>query len=220
MSKHQIIPDGTGLHSRAIYAALTLLEEMQTSRPNMEAIAEQAGMPLEDLQRLFVDEHAVLIAAAEHALVRLIDSSVKAVVKVDPEDAVGQFMALGEAYIDWAWDHRQQFRLLSDDRILDVLGTPQLRRYLNSLVDLMIKMLERAQEAGRLPADENIRLLVLSSRTFAYGLVRMVVDGRMQEWYPEAPPVEAAKLALQDFVQRIARGTIRGQRPRPARQPA
>jgi AcrR family transcriptional regulator len=214
MSKHQIIPDGTGLHSRAIYAALELLEETQTARPDFEAIASLAGVPSDELRRLFTDEHAVLVAAAEHALVRLIDSSVKAVVQVDPEDPVAQFQSLGEAYIDWAWDHRQQFRLLSDDRVLDVLNTPQLRRYLNSLLDLMVKMLERAQDSGHLAKDENIRLLVLSSRTFAYGLARMVIDGRMQEWYPEAPPVEAAKLALHDFVRRIARGTIRANRPR------
>src|SRR5690606_40161936 len=46
-------------------------------------------------------------------LVRLMDSCTKAVVKVNPNDAVGQFLALGKAYLRWAVDHRVQFRLIS-----------------------------------------------------------------------------------------------------------
>lgn len=209
MSKHQRVSDGLGLHGRTIVAALDMIEESQSAVPSLAQIAEVTGAPLEDLRRIFPDDHDVLVAAAEQALVRLMDTCVKAVVKVDPEDAVAQFSALGDAYIDWADTYRAQFRLLSDERLLDTLNTPQLRRYLNSLTELMTRMLERARDAGNLADDENIPLMVLSSRTFAYGLARMVVDQRMAEWYSDLPPIDAAKMVLRDFVRRIARGSFR-----------
>lgn len=200
---------GVSLHGRTIATLLDVLESSQTTLPQIEDLSEILGVSAQDLRKIFPNEHSVLVAAAEQALVRLMDACVKAVVKVDPQDSVAQFLALGEAYIEWADMHRAQFRLLSDDRMLNLLNVPSLRRYATSLDELMGRMLERARDAGHLAEDENIRLMVLSSRSFAYGLARMVVDQRMSEWYPDTPQVEAAKIALHDFVRRIARGSTR-----------
>ncbi|MDB6178866.1 WHG domain-containing protein [Paracoccus sp. Z330] len=200
---------GLGLHGRTIVTMLDMLEASQTAVPDIDSLATQLEVSEDDLRRIFPDRHAVIIAAAEQAMVRLMDACVKAVVRVDPQDSVAQFMALGEAYIEWADAHPSQFRLLSDDRLLNPLQIPSLRRYATSLDELMARMLERARDAGHLAADENIPLMVLSSRSFAYGLARMVVDQRMCEWYPDTPQIEAAKIALHDFVRRIARGSNR-----------
>ena len=124
-----------------------------------------------------------LVAAAEQALVWLIDSSVKAVVQVDPDDSVAQFIALGETYIDWASANPSQFRLLQDERVLNAKATPQLSRYIDSMVDLMIRTLERARDAGRLKPDENIPLMALSSHAFVIGLGRMIVEGRLHDHF-------------------------------------
>ena len=211
MSKHQIIADGTGLHGRSIDAALNLLTESQSQPPSLSDIAEMVDVPEDSLRSIFPDPNAVLVAAAEQALVRLIDASVKAVVKIDPDDAVAQFVALGETYIDWASAHPAQFRLLSDQRILDSEGTHQLSRYIDSLVDLMERTLRRARDAGRLTGAENIPLMVLSSRAFVSGLASMIVQGRLVSSFPgnpKAEPVEIAKLALHDFIHRAARGSM------------
>lgn len=211
MSKHQLVTEGLGLHGRTLVTALDIMEETQSRIPTLVEIADAIGVPVEDIQRIFPDSQSVLVAAAEQALVRLMDTCVKAVVKVDPDDAVAQFCALGDAYIEWAETYNIQLRLLSDERLIDTLGIPQLRRYLDSLTELMTRMLERARDAGTLAEDENVQLMVLSSRTFAYGLARMVIDQRMGEWYPELPPMEAAKVIMRDFVRRYARGAL----PRP-----
>ncbi|MDB2551839.1 TetR/AcrR family transcriptional regulator [Paracoccus sp. (in: a-proteobacteria)] len=211
MSKHQIIADGTSLHGRSIRAALDLLEESQSRRPTMAEIAKLVGVPAKDLHRIFPDDRSVLVAAAEQALVWLIDSSVKAVVQVDPDDSVAQFIALGETYIDWASANPSQFRLLQDERVLNAKATPQLSRYIDSMVDLMIRTLERARDAGRLKPDENIPLMALSSHAFVIGLGRMIVEGRLHDTLPDVPCFSAAriaKLALRDFVHRAARGSV------------
>lgn len=211
MDSQQQKTAGLGLHGRTIVTMLDALEAAQTTLPRIEDLAAAVDVEPTELRKIFPDENAVIIAAAEQAMVRLLDNCIKAVVKVDPQDSVAQFLALGEAYVEWADKHRAQFRLLSDDRILNLLEVPQLRRYAVSLDELMARMLERARDAGHLAPDENIPLMVLSSRTFAYGLARMVVDQRIGEWYPDTPQVEAAKYALHDFVKRIARGSYRRQ---------
>ena len=212
MSKHDDIMKGLGLHGQAVVATIEMMADLSRRDPDLDQVARRLGMPVRDLRRIFPDDQSLLIAVAEQALVRLIDSCIKAVVKINPDDAVGQFLALGNAYIRWAADHRMQFRLITGHPTLDAMRVPELRRYLDSLNDLMTRMLERARQAGRLRHNEDIAMIVLSSRTFVYGLARMVVDGRMEGLLPSRDPIEAAELAMADFVKRFARAAAK--RPR------
>ena len=211
MSRHDDIMRGLGLHGQAVVATIEMMVDLSSRDPDLDQVARRLGVPACDLRRIFPDDQSLLIAVAEQALVRLMDACTKAVVRINPDDAVGQFLALGKAYIRWAADHRMQFRLITSHPTLDAMRIPELRRYLDSVGDLMTRMLERARAAGRLREDEDIAMILLSSRVFAYGLARMVVDGRMQGLLPSRDPVEAAELALADFVMRFARTA--GKRP-------
>lgn len=213
MSKHDDIMKGLGLHGQAVVATIEMMADLSRRDPDLDHVAQRIGMPPGELRRIFPDDQSLLIAVAEQALVRLIDSCIKAVVKINPDDAVGQFLALGNAYIRWAADHRMQFRLITSHPTMDAMHVPELRRYLDSVADLMTRMLERARQAGRLREGEDVPMIVLSSRTFAYGLARMVVDGRMEGLLPSRDPIEAAELAMADFVKRFARATAK--RPYP-----
>lgn len=209
VSKHDDIMAGLGLHGQAVVATLEMMVDLGKRGPDLARVAQRLDVPVEDLRRIFPNDHSLLVAVAEQALVRLMDSCTKAVVKVHPDDAVGQFLALGSAYVHWAAEHPEQFRLIASHPALNAARVPELRRYLDSVVDLMTRMLERAQDSGRLREDENIPMLVLSSRTFAFGLAQMVVEGRLEAWLPGQSPLEAAEAALKDFVRRIARASSR-----------
>lgn len=205
MSKHDDIMKGLGLHGQAVVATIEMMAELDKHHdPDVDHIARRIGIPACELRRIFPDDRSLLIAVAEQALVRLIDSCTKAVVKINPDDAVAQFLALGNAYVRWAAEHRMQFRLITSHPTMDAMRIPELRRYLDSVTDLMARMLERARDAGHLREDEDLVMIMLSSRAFANGLARMVVDGRMGSHLPCRDPVEAAELALADFVRRFA----------------
>lgn len=199
--------DGSSRHQHLVLAAMDLLPDL----PGLAAIAAHARVPLDEARRLFQDDEAVYIAAAEQALLWLNDRSVKAVVTVSPDDPLSQLGKLGEAYIDWAASNPDYFRLIAGSYGVNLIGNPRLQRYHDAMRELMQKMLERAQDNGHLAADENIPLMVISARSFGYGLARMIVDQRMGEWYPEVPPRQAAIDVLHDFMRRIARGSY----PRP-----
>jgi AcrR family transcriptional regulator len=209
MSKHDDVMRGLGIHGQAVVATIEMIVDLGRREPDLETVAQRIGVPVADLARIFPDDKSLLIAVAEQALVRLMDSCTKAIVKINPDDAVAQFLALGNAYVHWAADHRVQFHLITSHPSLNAMQVPQLRRYLDSMVDLMTRMLERARDAGRLRENEDVPMIVLSSRTFAYGLARMVVDGRMEELLPSRPPLEAAEIAMTDFVKRIARAAAK-----------
>lgn len=214
MSEHDDIMKGLGLHGQAVVAALEMMADLGRRSPDLEQVASRIGADPTTLRKIFPDDESLLFAVLEQALMRLMDSCTRAVVKIDPDDAVGQFLALGRAFIRWAADHRVQFRMITGHPKLNAGQVPELRRYLDSLVNLMTRMLERARDAGRLRDNENIPMLVLSSRIFAYGLAQMVADGRTDSWFPARTPQEAAEQALEDFVKRIARASTRRSRPR------
>ncbi|WP_411836679.1 WHG domain-containing protein [Paracoccus sp. ME4] len=199
--------DPRGLHERAISTVMMLLEEQQSSIPTIERIAGLLGEPEDRMRTLYPQDRDLLIVGVEGALVVLIDTCTKAVVQVDPRDPIAQFVALGHAYLDWADRYPMPFRLLQDSTPLDTMSIPTLRRYMESLHDLMMRMLKRAQEEGRLHPAENIETLTLSARCFVSGAARMVVDGRLRQWAPGADPLTMAKALTADFVRRMARSS-------------
>lgn len=205
--------DHRGLNERAISAAMALLDSADTCPPSVDQIARMLDEPVDRLRGLFPDDRSVLVASLEQALVLLMDTCTRAVVRVDPDDPVAQFSSLGDAYLDWAQRHPDQFRLMMDCRFVNALKVPALRRYTDSLAELMERLLVRAREAGRLHPREDIPLLVLSSRCYVNGVARMMVDGRLQEWAPEGEPLTVAKTLTHDFVRRIARSS-QPERPR------
>lgn len=209
MSSHDDIMKGLGLHGQAVVATIETMVEQGRQEPDLSHIAARVGVPVGDLRQIFPDNQSLLIAVAEQALVRLMDSCTKAVVKIDPNDVVAQLLAIGKAYVRWASDYRVQFRLITSHPLLDAMQIPQLRRYLDSVNALMTKMLLRAHSEGHLRDDEDIAMIVLSSQTFAYGLARMVVDGRMKGLFPQEDPLEAADYAMVDFVRRFARAAAK-----------
>ncbi|WP_295044256.1 TetR-like C-terminal domain-containing protein [uncultured Paracoccus sp.] len=214
MSKHDDIMNGLGLHGRAVVATLELIADRDRTAPCLDDVSNRIGVDETALRKIFPDDESLLFAVAEQALMRLMDVSTRAVVKIDPDDAVGQFVALGRAYVHWAADHRMQFRLIFGDPKLNAGNVPGLRRYLDSMIDLMTRMLERARDSGSLREGEDIPMLVLSSRIFAQGLAQMVVDGRTDTWFPGLTPQESAEQVVEDFVRRIARGSTRRPRSR------
>ncbi|MFV0384053.1 TetR-like C-terminal domain-containing protein [Paracoccus sp. (in: a-proteobacteria)] len=206
-------PHGLGMHERGIAALLTLLAQESHELPEFDEVVRVAKADPDQLRRLFPDSKAVLVAAAEQALVHLLDACTKAVVKVDPDDAMAQFGAVGQAYLDWAATHHVQFRLLSDPDRIDLTRHPALQRYANSIRALLLRMLERARDAGALHPNEDLQTLLLTSGIFAYGLARMVVDQQLIEWCPGEDPRDSAQRALLEFLRRLGRGALRSSSP-------
>lgn len=193
---------GLGLHGQATETMLKLLSVKRAQPPSMSAISEVMEISEDELRAIFPDETAVLIAAAEKALIRLMDFVTKAVVKADPNDPIAQFKAIGAGYLEWSNENHQACRLITNNAVLNALQIPELRLYLNSLNDLLMRTLTRAQATGQLSPKEDLEKMVISHRVFAHGLSRLIVDSRGPNPATGHSPLATAQERMADFIHR------------------
>ncbi|MDM7459079.1 MAG: TetR-like C-terminal domain-containing protein [Paracoccus sp. (in: a-proteobacteria)] len=196
-----------GLHARAVKAFLELQAGDFPSLPGLAQTALALNVNEDDLRAMFKDDRALAVAALEQSLIVLMDDCTRSAVRADPKDPVAQFQALGDAYLEWAVRYRTEFRLMADSRQIDAMGVPKLRRYLDGLSDLMVRMLQRAVDEGHMHPRENVSMLALSARTFAFGVASMIVDGRFAKLVPEEDQVAMGKALTHDYIRRIARSS-------------
>lgn len=206
----QKVPHRQGINARAIEMMMAMLEFDKDGIPTLDAIAAEIAVAPADLRAVFDTEEALLNAAAEEGVVRLADQCVRAVVAVDPNDAFGQCIAFGRAYLDWAFQNPRHFRLLSNRDLAPALPGSIVQRYNDAMHDLLQSMLKRSVDNGELHPQTDVDMLMLLSRSQVYGLARMVLDGHMIEWGYGDQPQETAYRALDHFVQIVARAqTVR-----------
>lgn len=207
MTKTMSSLENARVHENAVTATLRLIEESQSRTPDLREVAEAMDVPPERLRSIFADETALLISVVEQACMVLIDRCTRAVVQIDPDDPMQQCHALITAYLAWVVEYPSQFRLMSDQRLINANGYPQLRRYQDSINELASRMMQRAQDKGQLHPKEDIAALVITSRCFVYGTARMIVDGRLGDFSQDSDPVKAAQVIVADYIRRVARGS-------------
>lgn len=202
MTKALHLDERFGLHERAISASLKLLNEHQHWAPSIEAIAAEMQVNPAELQQTFHSSADVLNAAAEQALIRLVDRATKAMISLDQDDYIGQFHALGMSYLEWADEFPQHFLLIVDRKLVDPDHNPALNRYRKSIIELVRKILARARDTGALHPDEDIEQLLMTSMAFVQSLGRNIVTS------PNLGEAElkAAQSSFTDYLLRSARG--------------
>lgn len=200
-------PENARVHERAVTATLRLIEDSQSQIPALQDVADAMEVPLDRLRAIYADETALLSSVVEQACMVLMDRCTRAVVRVDPDDPMEQCNALIYAYLSWVVEYPSQFRLMSDQRLLNMREHPNLRRYQESINDLAMRMMQRAHAKGQLHPKEDIAALVLTGRCFVYGTARMIVDGRLGDLAQDADPMLVAQKIANDYIRRIARGS-------------
>lgn len=207
MTRSMPFPEASNFHERAVTAILKLVEGQQSHLPDLGDIAAAMDEPVNRVREVFGNGQGVLVSAIEQSMAILIDNCTRAIVQVDPDDPMSQCQALIEAYLTWAAKYPSQFRLMSDQRIMDVASHENLRRYQNSINELASRMMYRAQAQGQLHPKEDIPALITTSRCFVYGTARMIVDGRLGDFSNDTDPMKAAKNIVRDYIRRVARGS-------------
>lgn len=192
---------------RLVFAVVQHIGERRIASPDLSQIATAANIPLEKVKVHFPDGRALQHAAAKDALILLIETCTRVVVDADPRDPMAQFGAFADAFLEWANSNQEQFRIISDEIPLEVEDDIPLSRYLDSIHEVLVKLLIRARDQGQLHPQDDVQKLALTSISFAYGLARMVVDGRLIAWAPGIEPLEMSKILARDYLKRVARSS-------------
>ncbi|MFT4011870.1 MAG: TetR-like C-terminal domain-containing protein [Paracoccus sp. (in: a-proteobacteria)] len=188
-------------YSDAVHAMTRLISH--PDKPTKADIARETGRSEAEISALFPEEQSLLQASLEIAVILLQDRCIQAVVKVDPNDQLAQFLALADAYLDWANEHPQAFAILGNVHAEQAPTTGNLERYELALHELMLRLLRQARDKGLLAENADLRLMVATSRSVAYGLANKMLSGNLSRWMNGEDGLSAARRALHLFVRQM-----------------
>ncbi len=176
------------LRAALLESAFGLVDSEGVEALSMRALARETGVSSAAPFRHFADKQLLLQAVAEKASMNLqqkLDEAVR-----DGDDALTQFRAMTVAYVRFAAEHPNLFRLVQSTSSVSgaFLGEVNDERRLK-----LIALIYEGQNAGLIP-EADPELIALSSEALTHGLARMIVDGhpRVRDLSSE----DARKLAL------------------------
>jgi len=176
------------LREALLETAFNLVDSEGVEGLSMRALARETGVSSAAPFRHFADKQLLLQAVAEKAsenLQQKLDEAAR-----DRDDALTQFRAMTVAYVRFAAEHPNLFRLVQSTPSVSgaFLGEVNDERRLK-----LIALIYEGQNAGLIP-DADPELIALSSEALTHGLARMIVDRhpRVRDLSSE----DARKLAL------------------------
>lgn len=195
---------GGNIFSAAIKGATKLIDETGEVA-SLDDVAAVIQICPHDLRAVVPDLCTLLQATAESALMLLQDTCVRLTSATSSSDPIQQFTALAEAYVEWAYQHPQEFRIIGSMPAEVFENNPNLMRYENAIHEVMYRILQRARQQGTLPHDQDIAQFIAIAHTFAYGIVSKMLLGDLQRWNPGMSGREAARHNLTIFINQFLR---------------
>jgi AcrR family transcriptional regulator len=190
-----------------VAAAIELIEEKGVEQLSVREVAKKAGVSPGAPFRHFSNKNALLTAVAEQAISRLTEAVETALQAVASDLPLERLRAIGIGYLDWALANPTHFQIVSSRSLINFHESELLVRQNADLRQLMVSLIAEAQARGDLRPGVAADDLILSSRAFVYGVVRMWIDGHFQEWQVEGPPDAAMHRALDLFITQLSQTT-------------
>jgi AcrR family transcriptional regulator len=206
--------------------ALELAAEQGDDQVNLREVARRLSVSPSAPFRHFATQRALVTALAEEATLKL-RLLARRELQTAPATGVEPLRALARAFVAWALDDPAAFRLTSRRSLSDFERSASAMLHFKEMRDLTISLVEAAQARHALPPAPPQRMALLF-RASAYGLVRMHLDGQLQQWVqarpgpmPPSDPLRREILAaldlMLDVVQTAPSGpqSLRPSGPRP-----
>ena len=191
---------GQHLLSAAIAEASRIVSETG-ELPRLKVIAKALGVKKEMLKTVIFDRNHLLVVMADVALQRLLHTITQQMSGCS--SPVDQLERIAFAYIDWARLYPQEFRLIEEMPRAVFEAHPRLLQYELSVHDLVLKILQRAQEEGYLDPDEDLVMLRAISHTYMYGVITKMLLGDLARWTPGSCDEDAARMAVRVFIRKL-----------------
>lgn len=201
---------GQHLISAAITEASRIVSETG-ELPRLKVIAKALGVEKEMLKTVIFNRDHLLVLMADVALQRLLHTITQQMAGCS--SPVDQLEAIAFAYIDWARLYPQEFRLIEEMPSAVFEAHPRLLQYEQSVHDLILKLMQLAQEEGYLAPDENLIMLRAMSHTYLFGVITKMMLGDLVRWAPGSSDHEAARMAVRAFSMKLFKPARAESRP-------
>jgi AcrR family transcriptional regulator len=184
-----------------LQASLALMNEGGLGALSMREVARRAGVSHQAPYHYFQDREAILAELAGDGFDKLYDYMVSAIGLA--RDKVGKNRAMGEAYIRFALNHPEVFRLMFRCEMCDLSRYPESKAKAEKCFNVVVETLG----AQGSPADKaNPDLTpVIASWSMAHGLATLLLEGKLGESFGDTRDQRetAANRVIAFFSERV-----------------
>lgn len=164
------------LKNALVRAGLDLLIEQGVAALNLREVARRAGVSHAAPYRHFVDKEALLAAIAEDGF-RQLEQTVAAAA-ASHNQMIDAFCAVGAAYVRFALEQPEVFRLMFSDIVGDRSLHPSLYLAAKASFHLLLGLIVEGQQRGDFIAG-NPEALTASVWAMVHGLATLLVENQI-----------------------------------------
>lgn len=174
-------------------ASIALMNEGGLGSLSMREVARRAGVSHQAPYHYFADREAILAELAGDGFDRLYDYMVSAIGLA--RDKAGKNRAMGEAYIRFALNNPEVFRLMFRCEMVDLANYPEAKMKADKCFQLVADTLGAAVTSDKTSPD---LVPVIAAWSTAHGLATLMLEGKLGEAFGETldQREEAAKRIL------------------------
>lgn len=167
------------LRQALIKSAIELITEKGLVGASLREVARHAGVSHNAPYRHFPDKAALVAAVAEAGFLELAQRLRNGY--ASGRDPVEAFMALAEAYLQFAAENPAQYQLMFDHKQIHKESYPSLRAAEKALFELGIEGVKACQEIKAF-SPGNPKVLGLTAWSTVHGLAYLIQEGAL-DWF-------------------------------------
>ncbi len=158
-----------------LQASLALMNEGGLGALSMREVARRAGVSHQAPYHYFQDREAILAELAGDGFDKLYDYMVSAIGLA--KDKVGKNRAIGEAYVRFALNHPEVFKLMFRCEMVDLARYPDAKAKADRCFDVVVSIVGH----GGSSADKTNTDLtpVIAAWSMAHGLATLMLEGKL-----------------------------------------
>jgi AcrR family transcriptional regulator len=187
-------------------ASLALMNEGGLGSLSMREVARRAGVSHQAPYHYFADREAILAELAGEGFDKLYDYMVSAIGLA--RDKTGRNRALGEAYIRFALNNPEVFRLMFRCEMVDLLKYPEAKQKADRCFHYVAEVLGAGASAVSVTDKTSAELVpVIAAWSIAHGLATLMLEGKLGAAFGDTPDQreEAAKRILAFTAQQFSK---------------
>src|SRR5262245_17179069 len=161
-------------------ASLALMNEGGLGALSMREVARRAGVSHQAPYHYFADREAILAELAGDGFAQLYDYMVSALGFA--KDKVGRYRAIGEAYVRFALNNPELFKLMFRCEMCDLSRYPEAKAKADKCFDVVVSV-----TGAKNTHDKNDPDLapVIAAWSMAHGLATLMLEGKLGQAFGE-----------------------------------
>ena len=166
------------LRNALLGAALDLIGEHGPSGLGIREVARRAGVSHSAPYRHFRDRDALIVAVVEQGL-PLLNETTKRCIAEAGDAPPSQFASGGLAYIDFALEHPNHYRVMFSGNLLSGSGGELLKHTSEDALAHMVESTRQCQHLGLIRAGDPLPIALTIWSTI-HGFVSLLIDRRLE----------------------------------------